>query len=168
MQKKKKKPKSGTVWGSVRFISSLHTSWKGLNMCFVHDSESRLPQFITKLRFQAGLFNTVQVSEHSDLSTSTFTQDRWFRNILTHPCHPCHYLSRFYSSDGFELVPRLNGAHAEQLDELEFALEMLSKLSLIISMATSIILDPEEEGKKVQKCLRKTKRKGNKHWTCDG
>lgn len=146
--KKKKKTKSRTVWGCVRFVSSPHTSWKGLNMCFVHDAESRLLQFITKLRFQAGLFSTVQVSEHSDLSTSTFTQGWWFRNILTHPCHPCHYLSRFYSSDGFELVPRLNGLHAEQPDELKFALEMLSKLPLIISMATLMILEPEEEGKK--------------------
>lgn len=34
--------------------------------CFVSDAECRLRQFITKARFQAGLFSTVQVSEHSE------------------------------------------------------------------------------------------------------
>ena len=32
-QCKKKRNKSGTVWGSVRFISSPHTFWNGLDAC---------------------------------------------------------------------------------------------------------------------------------------
>lgn len=54
-------------------------------------------------------------------------------------------LSRFKYFHGFELATCLNGLHAEQLDKPEFSLQMLSKLSLIISMAALVILDPEEE-----------------------
>lgn len=82
------------------------------------------------------------------LSTSTCGHRTSDRNILTHPCHPCHYLSRFYSFDGFKLGPCLNTLQAALLDEPEFALKMLSKLSLIIFTAASIILNPEEEEKK--------------------
>lgn len=51
-----------TARGSVRFISSLLArSEKAWIRAFV--SRRRLPQFITKLRFETGLFSSVQVSE---------------------------------------------------------------------------------------------------------
>lgn len=49
----------------------------------------------------------------------------------------------------FELVPCLSDLHAEQLGEPTFLREMLSKSLLIITMAASALLVPEE-GKKTE------------------
>lgn len=54
-----------------------------------------------------------------------------------------------YIFDGFQLAPCLNRLHAAQFDEPEFSLKMLSKLSLIISMAASISPQKMKKGTEI-------------------
>lgn len=163
-----KKTKTVTVWEicqvyflSSHFLGKVGALFMMLNLGFRNSSQC------WDFRLAYLLLARVLNIPNRFIITSTSTQDWWFRNILTHPCHPSRYLSRFHSFDGFELAPCLSGLHAEQLDEPEFALRMPSKLSLIPSMAASIILFPKEvenRERNLRNPRKETKKKGKQTW----
>lgn len=101
--------KSRTSLGSVKF-----------SFPFFPAKEKGQSSSISKLqhisKFHSALLRGFQVSDYSNVSTPSFTRQWWFRNILTHACHPVSLsFPDLNLSMGLSSPLSLNGPHAVRL-----------------------------------------------------